>query len=307
MSLLDTRPPAGGKRRAAWIVAATAALALAAGVVFFSLARDPESSAPAPSPEAATTQPSSTGSLRITANTPAATVWLNSDRLGLAPQLARDLQPGPHNVRVERFGYAPFTREIEVVAGRETQVEARLVAERTMAPAPPPPAATASAPALVVETDVEGAQVFVDRTFVGEAPASVAELAAGSHRVNVSAPGFEMFAETFEFDGSPRTISVRFKEVRLDERVGVVHKHGFGSCKGELRATPEGILFDTDHDKDGFRVPFDRLETFEFDYIDKNLELKIKGGRRYNFRPQSGNPDDLLVFQQQAQKYRLLK
>ena len=61
----------------------------------------------------------------------------------------------------------------------------------------------------------------------------------------------------------------------------------------------QGVRFDTDH-KDAFRVSFDRLEAFEFDYIEKNLELKISGGRRYNFRPQSGNPDDLLVFQQQV-------
>ena len=53
-------------------------------------------------------------------------------------------------------------------------------------------------------------------------------------------------------------------------------------------------------DEDFFLVSFDRVEVFEFDYIEKNLELKISGGRRYNFRPQSGNPDDLLVFQQQV-------
>ena len=297
MSLLDTRPTAGG-HRGRWIVAATTFLALAAGGVFWFLAGGPESSEPAPRPAPAAEQPSSTGSLRITANVPGATVLLNGSRLGLAPQLAQDLEPGPHRVRVERFGHAPFEREIEVAAGQEARVEARLVAERR-ADAPQRPSVPTRAPALRIEADVAGAQVFVDQAFVGEAPMSLPEMAHGSHRVNVSSPGYEMFAETIEFDGSPRTISVRFKEVSLDARVGVVHKHGFGSCKGELRATLEGIRFDTDH-KDAFLVSFDRVGVFEFDYIEKNLELKFSGGRRYNFRPQSGNPDDLLVFQQQV-------
>ena len=297
MSLLDTRPAEGG-RRGGWIVAATAVLALAAGGAFWFLAGGPEGSEPAPRPTLAPERPSATGSLRITANVPGATVLLDGSRLGLAPQLAQELQPGPHQVRVERFGHAPFEREIEIAAGRETRIEARLVAERT-GRAPPRPPAPSRAPALRVEADVDGAQVFVDREFVGTAPVSLADMAHGSRRVNVSSPGYDMFVETIEFDGTPRTISVHFKEVSLDARVGVVHKHGFGSCKGELRATLEEIRFDTDH-KDAFLVSFDRLEVFEFDYIEKNLELKISDGRRYNFRPQSGNPDDLLVFQQQV-------
>lgn len=295
MSLLDTRPTEGGSR--APIVAAAAVLLLvASGVVsYFYLG----SSEPEPPPVVATEPAATTGALRITSNVAAASVLLDGNRLGLAPQIAQNLEPGSHQVRVERFGHAPFEREIAVVAGRETLVEARLVAHRAAEAAPPAPATATRTPALSVEADVDGAQVFVDRAFVGEAPVRVDELEHGPHRVNVSAPGYEVFLETIEFDGSARTISVRFKEVSLDTRVGVVHKHGFGSCEGELRATLEGIRFETDH-KDAFDVSFDRLEHFDFDYIEKNLELKIEGGRRYNFRPRSGNPDDLLVFQQQV-------
>jgi hypothetical protein len=96
---------------------------------------------------------------------------------------------------------------------------------------------------------------------------------------------------------------IRFKEVKLDETVAVVHKHTFGQCEGVLRATLVHVIYETDH-KDAFTAPWAGLEKFEVDYIKKNLNLKIKGGKNYNFTSQSGNPDELFVFHQKVTEAR---
>ena len=95
---------------------------------------------------------------------------------------------------------------------------------------------------------------------------------------------------------------MRFKEVRLDESLAVKHKHGMGSCEGRLVATTGGLQYETDHDKDGFSIPFASLEPLEVDYLKKNLRVKVRGGRTYNFTAEDA--DDLLVFQREVEAAR---
>src|SRR4051812_6868109 len=144
------------------------------------------------------------------------------------------------------------------------------------AAAPAPPAAEAPAPppdlvTLHVDSDVPGAQVFVDRQFVGAAPVTTTDVKAGTHQINVSAPGFDQYVQSIDLTPGPRDLMVRFKEVKLDAKVAVVHKHGIGSCKGMLIAPPAGLHYDTTNKGDAFTVPFASLETFAVDYLDKNL------------------------------------
>ena len=196
-------------------------------------------------------------------------------------------------------------------------VEAPRTARRAPAPAPaaaPPPAAEAPAPAadlvtLHVDSDVPGAQVFVDRQFVGAAPVTTTDVKAGTHQINVSAPGYDQYAQSIDLTPGPRDLMVRFKEVKLDAKVAVVHKHAIGSCNGMLIATPQGLRYDTTNKNDAFSVPLANLETFQVDYLDKNLKVKIKGGRQYNFTDPMGNADNLFVFQRDVDKarQRLLK
>jgi len=148
---------------------------------------------------------------------------------------------------------------------------------------------------LRVESDVPGASVFVDRRYIGTTPLSVDDLGPGSYDVTVSAEGYDMHAETVELETEARDLYVRFKEVRLQESVEVVHKHGLGSCEGRLVANPDGIQYQAAH-QDGFFAPFDTLETFEIDYTDNNLNLKVRGGRNYNFQEKSDNAEALFVF-----------
>jgi hypothetical protein len=190
-------------------------------------------------------------------------------------------------------------------------VEAPRPARRAAAPAPaaaPPPAdAPAPPPDLVtlhVDSDVPGAQVFVDRQFIGAAPVTTTEVKPGTHQINVSAPGYDQYAQSIDVTPGPRDLMIRFKEVKLDAKAEVVHKHGIGSCRGTLIATPQGLRYDTTNKGDAFMVPLANLEVFQVDYLEKNLKVKIKGGKQYNFTDSMGNADTLFVFQRDVDKAR---
>lgn len=179
--------------------------------------------------------------------------------------------------------------------------------------APPPAAAPPSTEAPVapvdlvtlhVDSDVPGAQVFVDRQFIGAAPITTTDVKPGTHQINVSAPGYDQYAQSIDIEPGPRDLMVRFKEVRLDAKAEVIHKHGIGSCRGTLIATPQGLRYDTTNKGDAFTVPLTNLEVFQVDYLEKNLKVKIKGGKQYNFTDPMGNADSLFVFQRDVDKAR---
>lgn len=173
--------------------------------------------------------------------------------------------------------------------------------------AAPPPAEAAPPPDLVtlhIDSDVPGAQVFVDRQFIGAAPVTTTDVKPGTHQINVSAPGYDQYAQSIDISSGPRDLMVRFKEVKLDAKAEVIHKHAIGSCRGMLVATAQGLRYDTTNKGDAFTVPLANIEAFEVNYLDKNLKVKIRGGKQYNFTDPMGNADNLFVFQRDVDKVR---
>ena len=155
---------------------------------------------------------------------------------------------------------------------------------------------------LHVDSDVPGATVFLDRKYLGTTPVETRAFEPGTHRLNVSAEGYEMYGESVDLAAGPNQVMVRFKEVRLDERVEVVHKHGVGSCRGGLHATTSGMRFDAERPGDSFEVPFATLEPLQVDYLARNLRVKQKGGKTWNFT--SDSADALLAFQKRVEAAR---
>jgi hypothetical protein len=179
----------------------------------------------------------------------------------------------------------------------------------TVTDAPPPSAAAAPAPSpelgmLRIDADVPGAQVFIDRQFVGAAPVTADNLTPGTHQLNVSAEGFESIAMPIEVAVGPSDMMIRFREVRLDSVIDVVHRHGVGSCRGRLIATPSGLRYDTSNRGDAFTTPLQTLETFQVDYLEKNLRVKLPKGRQFNFTDPDGNADRLFVFHRDVERAR---
>jgi hypothetical protein len=181
---------------------------------------------------------------------------------------------------------------------------------RTTAPGrtEPDPAASsapgASSATLRIVSDIPGAQVFLDRKFVGATPATVSDLAPGDYQLNVSAPGYDTHVATLSVAAGEREIAVNFREVRLNASLAVVHKHRFGSCEGTLVATPEGLRYDTADKEDAFRASLLALDTFQVDYLNKNLRVQPQKGRRYDFTDPDGNADRLFVFHLDVERAR---
>jgi hypothetical protein len=206
---------------------------------------------------------------------------------------------------------APAAEPPKAEAPAVVREAARRSARRGPAPKPAPSSADAPAPVetptggiLRIDSDVAGAQVFIDREFVGATPVTASNVKPGTHRLNVSAQGYEGVADTIEVSPGPRDIVIKLKEVRLDAKIDVVHKHRFGSCQGRLVATPQGLRYETTNKDDAFSAALLDLGTFQVDYLEKNLRVASPNGKRYDFTDPEGNADRLFVFHRDVEKAR---
>jgi hypothetical protein len=170
-------------------------------------------------------------------------------------------------------------------------------------PAPAAPAAPTLA-SLTLESDVPGASVFIDRQFVGNTPLTLDRLEPGAKQVQLTATGYDSIQRRIELVPGPNSISLRIKEVSLDAKTPVVHKHAMGSCEGTLVATLDGLRYDTSNKGDAFTLPYAQVETFVVDYLQKNLRVKQRGGRTWNFTNTNENADVLFVFHRDVEAAR---
>ena len=159
---------------------------------------------------------------------------------------------------------------------------------------------------LKVDSDVEGAFVFVDRQFAGRTPFETTTVAPGTHDVRVSAEGYDGVSQRVELtEGASSAVTLSLKTVRLNATVKVVHKHAMGSCEGKLIADVKGLRYDTPNTEDAFSIAFADLETFSLDYQQKLLRVKKRNGRTWNFTTRAENADSMLVFQRDVDKARV--
>ena len=199
---------------------------------------------------------------------------------------------------------APAEEAPRATSPRPRRTESAPAVAETPAPAAPAAEAAPVAGVLRIDADVSGAQVFIDRQFVGTTPVTAETIKPGAHQLNVSAEGFEGIARTIEVEAGARDLMVRFREVRLDLKLPVVHKHRMGSCTGTLVATPQGLRYETDDKDDRFNASFADLEAFDVNYTDKNLRVRVRKGKQYNFTDPDGSSDKLFVFHRDVDKAR---
>jgi hypothetical protein len=157
---------------------------------------------------------------------------------------------------------------------------------------------------LRIDSDIPGAQVFIDRQFVGTTPMTAERVSPGTHQLTLAAEGFDGIRQTIDVEPGPRELTFRFREVRLDAALTVVHKHRLGSCRGRLVATVDGLRYEAAEGEDSFSAPLAALETFQVDYLDKNLRIALRKGRTYDFTDPDGNADRLFVFHRDVENAR---
>jgi hypothetical protein len=139
--------------------------------------------------------------------------------------------------------------------------------------------------------------VFLDRDYAGETPLTLRNLEPGTRRLNLSAQGFDGISREVTLDAGEQTVAMRFREVRLDQQMAVVHRHGMGSCEGLVAATLDGLRYETPNRNDGFVLGYDDIELFDVLYLEKTLRVRQRGGRTWNFTERKAdNADALFVF-----------
>jgi hypothetical protein len=211
-------------------------------------------------------------------------------------------EPPPARTEAPKVVPGPAVPEMRPEEPKPVRPRPKKAAPVEAAPAAPPAPA---GPTLVVDSDVAGASVFVDRKYLGTTPLRTTEVTPGSHQLNVSATGEEGLAQSIQIaDTGETSVSLKFHEVRLNASVAVVHKHAMGSCEGTLSATPAGITYATANRKDAFSFPLKDLEVFTIDYLKKELTVKQRGGRTWHFTDRNDNADKLFVFHRDVTRAR---
>jgi len=175
----------------------------------------------------------------------------------------------------------------------------------------------AAPPALVINSDVRGADVFLNGNRVGKTPHKATPLEAGTYDVKVVHEGYEPFEQQVRVEGPDESIQADLKPIQgaqamkaadagepaesaettatteamepaaasadirgLGDSVAVKHKHRFGSCAGVLRTSTDGVHYDSDH-KDAFSAAYADIEELSVD--GDELTLKVRDGRKYDF------------------------
>jgi hypothetical protein len=179
------------------------------------------------------------------------------------------------------------------------------VAKKTEPESAPAEPAAPTLATLVLESDVPGASVFVNREYAGTTPLRLDRLEPGSRQLKLTADGYEGIERTVDLVAGENPVTMRFREVRLNTRIPVSHKHGMGGCEGTLVATLDGLAYETTNKNDAFTLPYAQVETFVVDYLDKNLRVKQKGGKTWNFTDRAAtNADALFVFHRDVEAAR---
>jgi hypothetical protein len=109
------------------------------------------------------------------------------------------------------------------------------------------------------------------------------DVTPGRHELAVSADGYETPTDTIEVESGKRDIQIDLVPLpvaTLNEAVAVKHKHRIGSCDGFLRVSANQLEYDSS-DKHAFSVALSQIERFTLD--EETLNLKVRGGKTYNF------------------------
>ncbi|MBB6099531.1 archaellum component FlaG (FlaF/FlaG flagellin family) [Deinobacterium chartae] len=123
-----------------------------------------------------------TGSVQFQSNPAGANVYVDGRLIGRTPTSVANLTAGRHDVRISLPGYLEYSTTLNV--GRDPQtVRVDLRPEVRQG-------------SLQIDSNVQGAEVYINDRRAGRAPGNFANLNEGSYRVRVTAPGYEDYTTT---------------------------------------------------------------------------------------------------------------
>jgi len=129
-----------------------------------------------------TTAPPTTGSVTVQSDPDRANVYLDGNLSGLTAVAILDVTPGPHIIRIEKTDYLPYEKDITVTAGSTTIVSA------VLSPVPPPDTGS-----IDVQSDPDGAYIYVDGVLKDITPSLIPDISPGMHTVAIELTGYETY------------------------------------------------------------------------------------------------------------------
>ena len=147
--------------------------------------------------------------------------------LGTVPGAWEDLEAGEYPIRVEKEGFHPLEVNITIRGGRTRSLAADLVEMLG---------------SITVESDVAGANVFLNRNFKGNTPVTIADLQPGEYNLTVSVEGHDVVSRKVEVGRRPVPVRVEFGDLvaTLDVRVASFTSTASGRARGRLSPRRRG-------------------------------------------------------------------
>ncbi|MFZ2634966.1 MAG: PEGA domain-containing protein [Rectinemataceae bacterium] len=136
-------------------------------------------------------------SINVQSNQVGARVYLNDNLAGYTnPNFSALVVPGLYTVRVTKDGYPEFRTTVSVGSS-----PINLVANfgNSTPPTIPPPQVITKYP-LSINTDRQGAEVYIDGKYYGRAPLNLS-LQAGSYRIAIRLQGYSDFEQRIQLNG----------------------------------------------------------------------------------------------------------
>ena len=145
-----------------------------------------------------------TGTLLVEGDQPGAELYIDGEPMGILPvSEPMRLSAGEHTVRAVRPGFTEFSDVVQIPSGGQARVVVNLLPISM---------------ALLVMSDPEDAQVFVDGNFAGDAPLTL-DLGDGEHEIMVRAIGYHDAIRTVTgVAGSSETVEVSLEPLPQEER-----------------------------------------------------------------------------------------
>ena len=152
-----------------------------------------------------------TGSVYVTSNPSGATATLDNSRTGNTPYTFTSVATGSHTLQISRSGYQTYTGSVSVLSGSTTTVSVTL------------PQITSSEGSLYLTSNPPGARVYVDSSYKGTTPTTVASLSQGTHAVTLQLYGYQDYSGTTTiYAGQTTTLNTNLVQVTPTTTLGTL-------------------------------------------------------------------------------------
>ncbi len=137
----------------------------------------------------------------IITNPDGATVYLNNEKKGITPLKIEDLDSGKYKLSIQKDGYAPYEKTVELVKGNTIEIKKTLEKASTV---------------LMIDSEPTGADLYINGVSRGKTPYTKINVAPGKYKIDIKKEGYLPFSTTVEVKSGKET-NLMFPLLKLPE------------------------------------------------------------------------------------------